>query len=122
MSELWVTAWRKNGIPEDIIIRFYQKYGEPPLALTYKILTDDNRIGIGKLSLPYTNDEVTHHDLEMLLSKFGYPITSIAETQLDFATKTLEHGAGDLIFGVLSPGIALVGAGAGLAIMIWRAM
>lgn len=118
----WVTTWRRARIPDDIINKFYKIYGEPLPEITEAVIMDDGRIGIWKFSWNYTNNEVTHHDLEMLLSKLGYPITTIAETQLDFAAKTLQHGAKDLIFGVLSPEIALIGSLVGLGIMIWRAM
>jgi hypothetical protein len=122
MSELWIVTWRNNRIPESIIRAFYDKYGVPSPELTEVLIKDKVTIGLGKLSLPYTNPEITMHDYRMLLAKLGWPVASIAETQTDFAIETLKRGAGGLIFGVLSPGIALVGASVGLGIMIWRAM
>lgn len=118
----WVTAWRSEGIPEDVIVRFYERYGAPSPDLTEAILSDDNRMGIGKLSIPYSNLEVKRHDIEMLLDKLGYPIRSIAEIQIDFAADTLERGAKGLAFATVAIPIAVVGSVVGGAIMIVRAL
>lgn len=120
--KLWVTELRKAQVPESIIKKFYDAYGIMPAWLVQKVASDDRKMGIGWASIPYSNSEVVDHDLYMLLAKEGYPLDPALKVQATFAIDTLEHGAGDLIFGVLSPEIALVGSLVGLGLMIWRAM
>lgn len=120
--KLWVTQWREAKIPEQIIRAFYDKYGVPSPELTEVLIKDKVTIGLGKLSLPYTNPEVTMHDYRMLLAKLGWPVSSIAETQIDFATETLERGAKGLAFATVAIPIAVVGSVVGAGIMIWRAI
>lgn len=120
--KLWVTEWRNAGIPENIIREFYDKYGVPTPELTEALINDDRMIGIGKLTLPYSNDEIIQHDIRMLLSKLGWPISSAVQIQTDFAADTLERGAKGLAFATVAIPIAVVGSVVGGAIMIYRAL
>lgn len=120
IKPFWVTAWRAEGIPEDVIDRFYKRYGAPSPELTEAILNDDNLMGVGKLSIPYTNDEVKRHDIEMLLAKLGYPITTNLETQGEFVEETLERTGKAVVYAVLGVPIAVVGGTVGYFLGVAR--
>ena len=118
----WVNAWRNEGVPEDVIRRFYERYGEPSPELTEALLSDDRNMGIGMLTIPYSNPEVAQHDCEMLLAKMGYPISNIAETQGRFFGGTLLRGVKGAGFATVAIPIAVLGSVVGGVIMIVREM
>lgn len=101
-------------MPEDIIQRFYRCHGAPPEHVTRAIIADDGQAGIGKLKLG-TSEAVKRHDLEMLLAKMGYPITSNAQTQGSFLGRSIKQTAEhlylaprDLVFGVIGASVGAV--------------
>lgn len=120
MKQLWVIRWRSAGVPESVVTRFYERYGAPPEGLTQQVIQDDGRMGIGVLSIPYSPAEVRVHDLEMLLDKLGFPITSIAQTQEEFGEGTLKAGGLGAIIAATAIPVAVVGCLAGAGIMAWR--
>jgi len=75
----WVWAWKRKGVSDEVIRRFYRKYGEPPLWLTERVLGDDAMCGIGPIRLG-TNRACASHDFEMLLDSLGYPVWGMFRT------------------------------------------
>jgi hypothetical protein len=116
----WVAKWREGGVPADITRKFYELYGVPSEKLTFLMINDDKRIGIGWLSLPYSNQEITSHDLRMLLARENLPIASVIEIQSDFLGGTLWRGVKSLAFAIAAVPVAVVGATVGSVIQIFR--
>lgn len=120
VSELWVTRWRKAGIPEEIVERFYTCWGVPPEKVTQAMINDDGRMGLGKLSIPYSPEEVKIHDWETLLHALGYPITSNWETESKFAGHTMERAVGDILYIAAVPVIIVAGTVVASVMWWWR--
>lgn len=109
IKPFWVTAWRAEGIPEDVIVRFYERYGAPSPELTEAILSDDNRMGIGKLSIDYTNEDIRRHDKEMFLAEHGFPITTNLETQAEFLEENVKRAVSGILWGIIGVPVGVVG-------------
>lgn len=120
MKADWVAKWREAGVPASITRKFYELYGMPSPRLTKLIATDDRRIGIGWLSLPYSNYEITAHDLKMLLDREDFPIDSIITINAEFLGDTLWRGVKSLVFAIAAVPVAVVGATVGSVIQIFR--
>ena len=117
--DIWVRQWQDAGVPPDITLVFYNRYGAPPDYVTQAVINDDFQAGIGPIKLG-TSDAVKRHDIEHLLHKLGYPVSNIPEVQLGFLGRSAKQAVThlylaprDLVFGV-------VGATVGAAIMVWR--
>lgn len=74
MKELWVTRLRNAGIPELVIVRLYERYGEIPDVVVDALVNDDHRSGVGWLSAESNDPEVRLHDCFHLLEAMNYPI------------------------------------------------
>jgi hypothetical protein len=114
MNADWIQRWMDAEVPYEIINRFYDIYGAPPSYITEAIIEDEFQAGIGPIKLG-TSEAVKRHDLEMLLAKLGYPITSNAQTQGSFLGRSLKQTAEhlylaprDLVFGVIGASVGAV--------------
>lgn len=113
-------ALRNQHVPEWIIERLGVLYEDIPGHIIYELIEDDNRMGIGKLSVPYSNEETRTHDLVMLLHKKGYSIETNFNAQKQFALDTLERGVKGLGFAAVAFPVAVVGSVVGGAIWVFR--
>lgn len=113
-------ALRNAGVSPWIVDALGEKYPDIPGHIIYQIVNDDRRMGIGNLSIPYSNPEVSDHDTCMLLDRLGYRITTIAETQGRFFGGTILRGLRGAGFASVALPIAVVGSVVGGVIMIVR--
>jgi DNA-binding transcriptional MerR regulator len=115
----WIQRWREAGVSERIIREFYTRYGEPEEAITRLIEQDDKRAGIGPIKLN-TNRAIADHDIEHLLHKLNYPVSTNAETQWRFFRRQMTSAAKGAVAVIRDPIWAIIGAGAGAAIWVVR--
>ena len=115
----WVRRWETAGVPDDVIHKFYRLYGEPPEELTVEVVNDDGQAGIGPIRLG-TSPEIRRHDWAMLLSKRGFPVETIAETQSIFLASMELSGVKHLYLAPRDVVFGIIGAVVGTGIMIVR--
>lgn len=126
MSALWVVRLRRIPISEAIIQKIYTKYGDTLPEYVLTALEEDDRLcgnwGVTTGAKDPLRPACENHDVEMLLSRLGYPVSGIATTNLDFVVAALTIGAIGLGAAALSPIYATIGGTVGSVLMIKRAL
>lgn len=112
-KEQYAQILDQGDVPFAIIKKLVQHYEYIPSDVIYAVMTDDRRMGIGNLSIRYTNEEIAAHDISMKFAGLGWPVFGNMETQLKFLAGNIRRSATGFLWFVVGIPVGVVGATVG---------